>query len=129
MRVLLANAITGYIVLLAAGSSFGGLRVANCQGGLKANFYAQSCPNAEALALQTLQSSLFMDIIAPAALLRLVFHDCQVQVHQSRLNSCGQEKSLPRLSTRKLLRFAICHISNFSKMVITNSFEFVSKRI
>ncbi|KAG6543939.1 hypothetical protein Mapa_014780 [Marchantia paleacea] len=48
-------------------------------GGLREGFYSQSCPQAEFIARQTLQANLFLDLTAPAALLRLVFHDCQVQ--------------------------------------------------
>ncbi|KAJ7148571.1 hypothetical protein O6H91_07G068400 [Diphasiastrum complanatum] len=46
---------------------------------LRINFYQSSCPNAESIARQTLLSNLLLDPTAPAALLRLVFHDCQVQ--------------------------------------------------
>ncbi|OAE30577.1 hypothetical protein AXG93_40s1020 [Marchantia polymorpha subsp. ruderalis] len=52
-------------------------------GGLREGFYSQSCPQAEFIARQTLQANLFLDLTAPAALLRLVFHDCQVQVYSS----------------------------------------------
>ncbi|KAL2612371.1 hypothetical protein R1flu_024063 [Riccia fluitans] len=53
--------------------------VASQPGGLREGYYSQSCPQAETIARQTLSANLFLDITAPAALLRLVFHDCQVQ--------------------------------------------------
>lgn len=67
---------------MAAASSSGWVRGATSQGSLQYDYYSQLCPNAEQIALQTLQSNLFLDITAPAALLRLTFHDCQVQVRR-----------------------------------------------
>lgn len=70
---------SGLVMLFAAASSSGWIKGAKSHDSLQYDFYSQLCPNAEAIALQTLQSSLFLDITAPAALLRLAFHDCQVQ--------------------------------------------------
>lgn len=47
---------------------------------LRMGFYAQSCPKAELIARNSLRRALFTDPTAPAALLRVVFHDCQVEV-------------------------------------------------
>ena len=50
---------------------------------LRNNYYAESCPNAEAIARSTLRGLLLRDSTARSALLRLVFHDCQVFVSPS----------------------------------------------
>mgnify|MGYP002776955955 CR=1 FL=1 len=43
-------------------------------------FYGTTCPNVEAIARSSLQSQFQRDSTAPAAMLRLLFHDCQVNV-------------------------------------------------
>ncbi|CAJ2649470.1 peroxidase 29-like protein [Trifolium pratense] len=46
---------------------------------LSYNYYKYSCPNLESLVEKKLMSLLLTDITAPSSLLRLMFHDCQVQ--------------------------------------------------
>uniref|UniRef100_A0A7N0ZRJ5 Peroxidase n=1 Tax=Kalanchoe fedtschenkoi TaxID=63787 RepID=A0A7N0ZRJ5_KALFE len=48
-------------------------------GGLSYNFYEQSCPQAEDIVRDAMRAVFMADPAAPPALLRLMFHDCQVQ--------------------------------------------------
>ncbi|XP_022849339.1 peroxidase 29 [Olea europaea var. sylvestris] len=48
-------------------------------GGLSLNFYEQSCPQVEYIVRTSLRSISLTDPTTPAAILRLLFHDCQVQ--------------------------------------------------
>lgn len=48
--------------------------------GLSMDYYQTTCPQAEAIARRRFQRSVLKDPTAPASLLRLAFHDCQVQV-------------------------------------------------
>lgn len=50
-----------------------------CRAQLSNNFYASSCPNVASIVRGTITANLIRDPTAPAALLRLFFHDCQVQ--------------------------------------------------
>ncbi|GLU08521.1 hypothetical protein SLE2022_254280 [Rubroshorea leprosula] len=47
--------------------------------GLSYDFYEKSCPQVEDIVKAGLQNTFLKDPAAPAALLRLMFHDCQVQ--------------------------------------------------
>ena len=49
-------------------------------GSLVFNFYAASCPTAELIVRNTVSSSSSSDPSIPGKLLRLVFHDCFVEV-------------------------------------------------
>lgn len=44
------------------------------------DYYKYSCPGLEAIVKKEILSISFFDASAPAAFLRLLFHDCQVQV-------------------------------------------------
>lgn len=48
--------------------------------GLSYGFYDQSCPQLEGIVRTAIQAFLLSDPTTAAALLRLMFHDCQVQV-------------------------------------------------
>ncbi|OAE30579.1 hypothetical protein AXG93_40s1040 [Marchantia polymorpha subsp. ruderalis] len=63
---------------------------------LDQNYYVGSCPNVENLVNQWLVANVFTDPTGPAALVRLVFHDCQVNVSAS---SC----SSPSLQSRSAI--------------------------
>lgn len=57
------------------------LFVLNVEGSdeLSYDFYQQSCPQVEAIVRTSLQSLSLVDPTSPSSLLRLMFHDCQVQ--------------------------------------------------
>lgn len=48
--------------------------------GLSYNFYEQSCPQVEDIVRNAMRAVFIADPTAPSGLLRLMFHDCQVQV-------------------------------------------------
>ena len=50
------------------------------KGSLSFNFYAASCPSAESIIRNIVSSSSSTDPTIPGKLLRLVFHDCFVEV-------------------------------------------------
>jgi peroxidase len=56
------------------------IRVGVGQSQLTYDYYKSSCPNVETIVLQEMLGIFLMDVTASAAFLRLVFHDCQVQV-------------------------------------------------
>lgn len=62
----------GLVVCLVAVNTCTGQFLSN-------NFYANSCPNVAGIVRGVLSANLPQDPTAPAALLRLLFHDCQVQ--------------------------------------------------
>ncbi|KFK39043.1 hypothetical protein AALP_AA3G193400 [Arabis alpina] len=47
--------------------------------GLSYNYYEKTCPKVEEIVRSSLSSMFILDPSSPAALLRLMFHDCQVQ--------------------------------------------------
>ncbi|CAM8995034.1 unnamed protein product [Rhodiola kirilowii] len=55
------------------------LRLGVDGAGLSYNFYEQSCPQAENIVKGATTTVFMADPAAPSALLRLMFHDCQVQ--------------------------------------------------
>lgn len=57
--------------------------VSSVKAALSFGFYADSCPNAELMIRNTVSSSSSNDPSVPGKLLRLVFHDCFVEVSRS----------------------------------------------
>lgn len=55
------------------------VNTSTCWGQLSGHFYDGSCPNVEGIVRRVVAHNLWRDPTAPAALLRLFFHDCQVQ--------------------------------------------------
>ena len=78
MRLVVA-AISFLVVQSLMVSMIHSSPVAAAQG-LSMDYYQTTCPQAEAIARRSLQRSVLKDPTAPASLLRLAFHDCQVQV-------------------------------------------------
>lgn len=56
--------------------------------GLSVGFYSQTCPNAERIVHSVVAAEFLRDSNVPAALLRLLFHDCFVRVIASELIRC-----------------------------------------
>lgn len=57
-----------------------GVSIGLSESQLSYNYYKYSCPNVEAIVKQEVLSIFLTDATALAAFLRLIFHDCQVQV-------------------------------------------------
>lgn len=73
---------------------------ATAAGQLSMNYYASTCPQAEAIVTTTIQSASVVDPVIPAKILRLFFHDCFVQVFEF-LHSL----------TSSMMSFSICTYS------------------
>ncbi|KAH9300997.1 hypothetical protein KI387_012580 [Taxus chinensis] len=67
--------VLGSLIVLMANV---GLTVLGDDYGLRLQFYSRSCPNAENIARQMMQQGMNRDPTAGASLLRVSFHDCQV---------------------------------------------------
>lgn len=65
-----------YVLILVLFS----LVAAAASGSLSFNFYAASCPTVEFVVANTVRSASSSDPTIPGKLLRLVFHDCFVEV-------------------------------------------------
>lgn len=63
--------------------------------GIFVGFYDQSCPQAESIVTQTVQEFNSQDPTTPAALLRLLFHDCFVEVSIFLILSSELTSTLP----------------------------------
>jgi hypothetical protein len=69
----------------ARGNEPGGGAAMSRRQGLSVGFYNSTCPGAEEIVQRSVRSAALLDPSAPAALLRLAFHDCQVQVQDRRV--------------------------------------------
>lgn len=54
--------------------------VTQSKAALDANYYSQTCPQAEKIILQTVHNASIHDPKVPARLLRMFFHDCFIRV-------------------------------------------------
>ncbi|KAK6265007.1 hypothetical protein SCA6_020441 [Theobroma cacao] len=67
--------------MLLLGTALGvGILVGVCKAQLAYDYYKYSCPNVENIVRKVMLGVVLTDPTAPAAFLRLLFHDCQVQV-------------------------------------------------
>ncbi|XWS15546.1 hypothetical protein CRYUN_Cryun34aG0009400 [Craigia yunnanensis] len=69
---------TGFMLLLIVALGMG-ILVGVCEAQLAYDFYKFSCPKVENIVRQVMLGVILTDATAPAAFLRLLFHDCQVQ--------------------------------------------------
>ncbi|MCO5550724.1 hypothetical protein L7F22_004214 [Adiantum nelumboides] len=67
------------VVMLAALCTAGEYGGRGRAWGMQVGYYEQQCPQAEKIVKEVVQGLLLSDVTAGASLLRLVFHDCQVQ--------------------------------------------------
>ncbi|KAF4400746.1 hypothetical protein G4B88_001301 [Cannabis sativa] len=56
--------------------------VPQSKAALNANYYSQTCPQAEKIILQTVYNASIFDPKVPARLLRMFFHDCFIRLRQ-----------------------------------------------
>ncbi|KAA8515536.1 hypothetical protein F0562_018853 [Nyssa sinensis] len=66
-------------LLLLLGAMLMGVSIGFSEGQLAYDYYGLTCPNLENIVRQEMLSIFLNDATAPAAFLRLMFHDCQVQ--------------------------------------------------
>lgn len=59
------------------------------EGQLAENFYGNRCPNLEAIVRQTVTAKASQNIPTVPATLRLFFHDCFIEVHESSGTNTG----------------------------------------
>lgn len=87
--------------------------IGTCDGQLAFRFYAQTCPNAESIVLSVVQDAIARDPTMAAALLRLHFHDCFVEVSLSYIHTYS---TFPNSFLFKLSSlFIIYHYFSYNK--------------
>jgi len=97
------------ILSLAISSLFMFSFVCFVKGSLSFNFYADSCPSAELIIRDTVSSFSSTDPSIPGRLLRLVFHDCFVEVSIQLLHEmCFSFDLVPIVSYIHLHVFLLC---------------------
>ncbi|KAK4836944.1 hypothetical protein QYF36_001567 [Acer negundo] len=75
LRVVAVKLIVVVLVLIIMNCFFA---FGDCTGGLELGFYKRSCPNAEMVVKMKMNTSMTSDPTTAPAILRLAFHDCQV---------------------------------------------------
>lgn len=76
------------LFLCALGCFPASTAIAGISGVLELQFYKNSCPDAEMIVTEHVTSSMLTDPSSAAPLLRLAFHDCQVDVLSLSLSGC-----------------------------------------
>ena len=92
-----------------------------CEGAgrLSYDFYKESCPQVENIVREGVHSASIFDPTTSAALLRLLFHDCQVQVSLD-LSRTGQIYVLLGLF---LLFYLSLLLSFYGSLIVPNIFS------
>lgn len=80
---------------------------AAASGSLSFNFYAASCPTVEFIVVNTVRSASSSDPTIPGKLLRLVFHDCFVEV--SAFFTQMENLDMPLKELVKVVDVCLCH--------------------